>query len=462
MNQTAPSQEVVPFAEIISALSYALDLTGGVPQGHSARACIFGMRVGRELGLGNDELSALYYALLLKDAGCSTNAARMAELFGGDDRALKHEHKLTDWTRLGPKIAYGLRNAAKNQSTLKRLGKIAVLAATSERLGREMIQTRCERGADIARLLGLPEATAEAIRNLDEHWDGSGFPLSARGEAIPILGRILCFAQCVEIFNYAHGSGAAMDMIRQRSGRWFDPHLVLIGLNLAKDQALWRDMNSPSPLQVVQSLEPAETAIAADEAALDRIAHAFAKVIDAKTPYTFAHSERVAALAVGIGQAMDLDARTLTELRRAALLHDIGKLGVSNRILDKSGPLTAEEWAEVKRHPQYTYEILIRVKRFRSLAVVASSHHERLDGKGYHRGLVAEQLSKPARALVVADMAEALSAERPYRKALPWQEVTGILQKDAGVAVCLDCFGGLGDFLAATREEPYQNLSRPR
>lgn len=459
MSQLSPSSETVPFAEIISALSYALDLTGGVPQGHSARACIFGMRVGHELGLDHADLSALYYALLLKDAGCSTNAARMAELFGGDDRALKHEHKLTDWTRLGPKIAYGLRNAAKNQSTLKRLGKIAVLAATSDRLGREMIQMRCERGADIARLLGLPETTATAIRNLDEHWDGSGFPLSARGEAIPLLGRILCLAQCVEIFNYAHGSAAAMDMIRQRSGRWFDPQLVEIGLSLAKDQAVWRDMNSPSPLQVVQSLEPAETVITADEAALDRIAHAFAKVIDAKTPYTFQHSERVATLAVGIGQAINLDAKTLTELRRAALLHDIGKLGVSNSILDKSGPLTAQEWAEVKRHPQYTYEVLIRVKHFRSLAVVASSHHERLDGKGYHRGLVAEQLSKPARALVVADMAEALSAKRPYRKALPWQEVKGILQKETDMAICRDCFGGLCDFLTATHEEPYLSQS---
>ena len=169
----------------------------------------------------------------------------------------------------------------------------------------------------------------------------------------------------------------------------------------------------------------------ADDARLDLVAHAFASIVDAKSPYTGRHSEGVAAIADELAALLELDGRARATLRRAALLHDIGKLGVSNRILDKPGPLGPTEWDTVRRHPQWSMEILARVSVFGTVARIAGAHHERLDGRGYHRGLTAAQLDQPSRILAVADVAEALSAERPYRPALGADEVLEIMRRDA-------------------------------
>ena len=183
--------------------------------------------------------------------------------------------------------------------------------------------------------------------------------------------------------------------------------------------------------------------LAADETRIDLVAEAFARVIDAKSPYTYRHSEGVAAIAVDIGAALGLPPAELRELRRAALLHDIGKLGVPNTILDKPTRLDEAEWAVMKRHPAHTYEVLSRIERFRPLAAVAAAHHERIDGAGYHRGLTGAELGPPARAIAVADVAEALSADRPYRAGMPWDQVLAIMSRMAGPGLCEACFDAL-------------------
>jgi putative nucleotidyltransferase with HDIG domain len=189
--------------------------------------------------------------------------------------------------------------------------------------------------------------------------------------------------------------------------------------------------------------------LVADNARLDRVAHAFASIVDAKSPYTAHHSERVATIAVAVAALLDLDADKRKTLHRAALLHDIGKLGVSNRILDKPGPLGKTEWATIRRHPQWTMEILSRLGAFRDVARIAAAHHERLDGSGYHRGLTAEQLDQPSRILAVADVAEALSAERPYRQALGPDKVLTIMRRQANCALDPGAVAALVDVLPA-------------
>jgi HD-GYP domain-containing protein (c-di-GMP phosphodiesterase class II) len=165
---------------------------------------------------------------------------------------------------------------------------------------------------------------------------------------------------------------------------------------------------------------------------LDVIAGAFADIIDAKSPYTFSHSRNVAAYALGIAREMRLDSVIQRRVYRAGLLHDIGKLGVSNSILDKPGPLTASERTAVERHPFFTWEILSRVPAFRDFAWSAALHHERLDGSGYPWHLSGHRLDITARILCVADVYEALTAERPYRAALPWSESSRILAGGRG------------------------------
>ncbi|MEO5656566.1 MAG: HD domain-containing phosphohydrolase [Nitrospiria bacterium] len=434
-------------SEVMSALSYALDITEGQPMGHAARSCLLGMRLAMEIGVPPDRQSALFYGLLLKDAGCSSNAARMSSLFAADDRRLKRDTKTIDWSHLGHSLIYVACHALPHGSILERAVKILGIGLRGPRVAKELVEIRCERGADIARMLDFPEETAEAIRALDEHWDGRGHPRGLRGREIPLLGRIMGLAQTVEVFFTAHGAAAACAMARSRRGRRFDPDLVDALASIEPDAVFWDRMRAADPHEHVGAMEPLERAIAVDDARLDRIAQAFAKVVDAKSPWTYRHSERVAEVALGIGRILGFSQPALRDLRRAALLHDIGKLGVSNLILDKPGRLTPDERTEMCRHTGYTHDILGRVASFRGVAHLAASHHERLDGKGYHRGLAAADLSAAARVLPVADVYEALSADRPYRPALPRHQIFNLMHAEAGAGLCPRALSALEQYL---------------
>ncbi|HWE01766.1 MAG TPA: HD domain-containing phosphohydrolase [Tepidisphaeraceae bacterium] len=450
-----PSMQI-KLSEVIGALSYALDITEGQPQGHAARSCMLGMRIAREMRLPVGLSSALFYGLLLKDLGCSSNASKMCYLFGSDDRAAKRDVKTVDWARVSRSIGYIARHVSPQGSILRKAGKFVRVAMGGIKEAKELIALRCERGATIARQLQLPDDTAAAIRALDEHWDGNGHPDGLEGEEIPPLARILGLAQTAEVFIRLHGLDAAMDMARQRSETWFDPELVKIFLSLKTDSQFWEDFQQGNPRERVIAYEPEDQLLGADESSLDRIAYSFAQVIDAKSPWTFAHSEGVARISTGIADVLGFDRAKRRYIRRAALLHDIGKLGISNLILDKPGKLTSEEFTEMRKHTRYTYELLTHVTGFRQLADLAASHHERLDGKGYHRGLTADQLSTPARILAVADMYEALSAKRPYRQDLTSEEVMTILTKNVGPGICPDVFSALMTWLAESDYQPFK------
>src|SRR4051794_39437189 len=190
---------VVRLSEVIGALSYALDLTEGEPPGHAVRSCAIGMRVAEELGLDAAERSDLFYALLLKDAGCSANSAKMAALFGADDQVAKRTSKRVNWSKSLPALLWSVRTVAPGGSLRARSARLRAIKDEGQ-VTRALMRARCERGAQIARLLGFTEATAEAIRALDEHWDGHGQPRGLRGAEIPLLGRVLCLAQTAEVF----------------------------------------------------------------------------------------------------------------------------------------------------------------------------------------------------------------------------------------------------------------------
>jgi putative nucleotidyltransferase with HDIG domain len=426
---------IVALSEVLGALSYALDITEGEPPGHAVRTTAIGMRLAEQIGLGDEERSALFYALLLKDAGCSSNASRLSSLFAADDHQTKRAMKVVDWSKSGALAAYTWRSVAPGGGVVAKARQMRRITQEDE-VTREVIGTRCERGAEIARMLELPEPSAEAIRALDEHWDGSGHPMGLAGEDIPLLGRVLCLAQTVEVFTRTTGPARAMAMALKRAGRWFDPALVEALLAFRDEQAFWGPLSDPSRVPAIASWEPDDRVALADESRLDRVAEAFARVIDAKSPYTARHSEQVAHWAVAIGEQLEIDAAGRRDLRRAGLLHDIGKLAVSNRILDKPGRLDPGEFAVIREHPRHTRAILERVACFRSIVETAASHHERLDGRGYHRGLAAFDLSRPARILAVADIFEALTAERPYRAAMPAEQALDIVRSERGTGLC--------------------------
>ena len=437
----------IRLSEVLAALSRALDLTEGQALGHSVRTCMIGMRLADEIGLDEATRTALYYGLLLKDAGCSSNAARMSAMFGADDRFVKPRMKLVDWhdrVRLAVRTAF---TVGQGQSIGQRISYFLGIARTPN-MTREIMQIRCDRGAEIALGLGFPEATANTIRSLDEHWNGEGYPKGLRGEAIPLLARIANLAQVVDVFLREQGLVAAMRVARQRSGKWFDPLLVKRLTSWERDHSWWKQLDDPELAQRVIGIEPSLDPRRLAEDDLDMVARSFADIIDAKSPYTFRHSANVADFAAGIGEQLGFDADALRRLRRAGLLHDIGKLGVSNRILDKPGKLTAEERIEVERHPIFTWEILLRVPAFADFAWTAALHHEKLDGSGYPWKIDGRGLDMPARVLAVADMYEALVADRPYRAGMAPTDALGILRREAEAKLCRDAVGGLEALLA--------------
>jgi HD-GYP domain-containing protein (c-di-GMP phosphodiesterase class II) len=311
--------------------------------------------------------------------------------------------------------------------------------SANEPPGATVRSERCYRGAEIARKLGFSEATAAAIRALDEHWDGDGQPHGLRGAEIPLAGRILCLAQTVEVFHTADGRRAAYRVAHNRRGEWFDPDLVDALQSFRFDTAFWASLKEPD----VSALEPPDRTLTADESRLDQIAEGFAAVIDAKSPWTHEHSRRVCAIAAGMARLMGLDEPALRQLRRAALLHDLGKLSISNRILDKPGPLTDEERARFREHPLLAEQILGRVSSFVELAVLASAHHERLDGSGYPRGMAGDALTMPMRVLAIADVYEALISDRPYRAAHSPRDALGLMRADVPHRLDPDAFAAL-------------------
>ncbi len=438
----------VKLSEVLSALSYVLDMAEGQAAGHVLRSCFIGMKVAQRLRLSEEERSALFYALLLKDAGCSSNSSKVAALFESDDFRAKKALKTTDWSRLPNAFLYVARNVSPEGSLWSKARRFLAVGIEGPKAARNLVEIRCERGAEISRSIGFPEETARAIRALDEHWNGAGHPDGMKGEEIPLLARICGLAQTVEVFYTAYGPVGAEEIARKRRGEWFDPDLVDVFVAEARMGELWEALGEPDLARSVSLMEPADRVIMAAPEWLDLTAHAFARIIDAKSPFTFRHSEGVARAAAKIAEHVGLPEGAVRDLKRAGLLHDIGKLGISNRILDKPGPLTEDEFERVKRHPGLTCEVLTRAAPFRGIAEMAANHHEKLDGSGYHRGITGEHLAQPDRILAVADVFDALSQNRPYREAMPMEKVLEIIDEESGEKLSPESVGALMDLVS--------------
>lgn len=447
-----PSKPVA-FSELVAALTYAVDLGSSEHSGHTLRTCILGMNIGRRLFLPVEFMSELYYALLLKDVGTTSNTVQICELMGMEESLCRLALRVFDWTGLSrSQVRFVFKHAFLTEHGPKRWKRVLGLLRNRKLVWRAARQ-RAVTSELIARKFGRSDATIDGIRCVDEHWDGSGGPGGLKRDEIPLIAQICSIAQSLESLDTILGRDRAVRTIEQRSGKWFDPGIVAAAITMHESGSLWSGVEDDNLMREVLSRDPAPEGVPCDYEAFENICSAFADMIDAKSHYTFMHSQNVAVLTEAIAREMDLSEEQITELRRAALLHDIGMLGIPNSIMDKEGPLTEQQWDAVRQHPGHSHELLRRVRGFHDVARIARDHHERLDGSGYPQGLHAEEIDLPTRILSVADVYDAICSPRAYRPNLEPDSMLQIMDRLTPHQLDMDCVNALKRILAHAQEE---------
>ena len=407
-----PTETRVRLAELIAMISLGTDLGLGQPMEHAMRQSLIALRLAERLGLDENTRAVVYYVGLIAWVGCHVDAYEQAKWFG-DDMALKADAHHVDMTGL-PAKAFVVTHVGAGRGLAERARLGVKFVGGGRRAAREMIENHWLATNDLAGRLGLGAQVREGLYQTFERWDGKGVPAEAKGSEILVPARLVNLADVVEVYHRTGGVEAAVAVARERSGTQFDPALVEVFSSEAP--TLFRDIDAVTTWPAVIEAEPALGIVLSDEE-LGSALEAIADFTDLKSPWTIGHSRGVADLA-GAAATMsglsDADARLV---RRAGLVHDLGRLGVSNAIWDKRGTLTAAELERVRLHPYLTERMLASSGALASVGAIAVQHHERLDGSGYPRGLSGDAIAPAGRILAAADAYHAMTEPRPHRGA---------------------------------------------
>ena len=405
----------VRFAELLGGLSLACDLADGFPPEKVLRTALLAVEIARHHGLDDELARDAFYVSFLRYTGCTAFAHEEAHIYGaGDDIGTRSVMALADAARPLSVVGGIVRGIGAGASAVERVRAVARMLGDPAVVAKHA-HSQCETSVRFARLLGLGEAVRAALRQICERWDGKGNPQRAAGDALSMAMRLSHVADVAEIAHHRDGREACVAFVRRCAGGWLDP--ALAATFLANADELLGSLEGPSVWERCLDAEPRPFA-QASEARLDDVATLFAHMVDLKSTFTLGHSTGVADLAVRAAATAVVGSDEATLLRRAALLHDVGRACVPNSVWDKPGRLSAGEWERVRLHAYYTERIVWRAPALRELAAVAAAGHERLDGHGYHRGLPASLLPKSARLLAAADAWHAMSEPRPHRAAL--------------------------------------------
>jgi HD-GYP domain-containing protein (c-di-GMP phosphodiesterase class II) len=431
-------------AELIATLSLATDLGMGQPMEFALGVAVLGVALADRAGLGTGETADIFYLALVKHIGCTSDAFEFAGFTGGDDVAFRHRAMLWPATPKREVLRAIIRHTGEDRPPLERARLVAGMVAGGEKRPRHSVAAHCEAGGRLAERLGLSEGVLSGLRQEQERWDGTGLPDGLSGESLSTAHRFVMVAH--DALAISESGGDVVDIVRARSGTAYDPQVV----EMFEDG--WAGFESEERSDIwarALAAEPNPPLTVAD-AHIDRIALAIADFTDLKSPYLLGHSTRVAELVDAAAKSIGLSDEERATTRRAALLHDVGRTGIPNGIWDKPAPLTARETERVRLHSYYTERILARSPVLAHLALKAGSHHENLDGTGYHRGVGAGYLDRTARLLRAADCLDAMVNDRPHRPALSVAEAAAALKAevDAGrldadaVTAVLDAAGG--------------------
>jgi HD-GYP domain-containing protein (c-di-GMP phosphodiesterase class II) len=404
--------DAVRLAELVAALSLATDLGLGQPQQHIIRQTLIALRVAELEGLSDEELAAIFYVSLLAWVGCVSDAHEMGKWFG-DDMAVRADSYPVDLTGL-PMMRFMLGHVASGSSPIRRLTMIGrFLAGGSNEVERSMA-SHCEASGDLSLRLGLGPEVRDPLQQAFERWDGKGSPAKLSWAEIARIMRIVHVANDVEAWHRIAGVDAAVEMLRSRRGTEFDPDLVDTFCTHA-DELLAAINELDGWDALIDGRDGLGREVGGED--LDQVLEAFADYADIKSPFTLGHSRGVAQLAATAAATLGLPNDDVVLVRRAALVHDVGVIGVSAGILDNAGRLTEAERERIRTHPYLTARTFSKPSALAAIGQLAAMHHERLDGSGYPSGLTADALPITARVIAAADVYHALLEPRPYREA---------------------------------------------
>jgi HD-GYP domain-containing protein (c-di-GMP phosphodiesterase class II) len=445
--------ERVRAAEVVGALSLATDLGMGLPFEHGLQATIFAARLGEHLGLDVETRRHAYYACLLFHSGCTTDADLGAEIFGGS------------MTRHHLPVMYGSQRASMlgvlralpppGSSPPRAALEIARRAPKATRTLRPHITAACEVAEMLARRVGLSAPLSSLFSHVTERWDGNGPLKRAAQDEIRLPMRIVHVAQDAAVQRALGGVERAAHVVREHAGHALDPEIAaVLGANAAEILAL--DPETSAWGEALAAEPAAWLSLEGDT--IDRALAAIGDFADLASPYLAGHSSGVAGLAETTARRCRLDDDTVATVRRAASVHDIGRVATPVNVWHRPGPLTPDDWEQVRLHAYHSERVLLRSSSLAPLAPIAGAHHERLDGSGYHRGSRAAEQPQAARLLAAVDAFHAMTEPRPHRKAMSAGRAAEALAEQCR-AGCLDA-----DLVAAVLEstgQPATRIERP-
>jgi HD-GYP domain-containing protein (c-di-GMP phosphodiesterase class II) len=403
------------------------DLGFGLPPETAMRSCLIGTALAHELGVGRDDVADTFYASLLLHVGCTAFSHEAAAVMG-DELTINSAVAKTNFADPRDVLKTFIPEATRGMSPLSQVRTATFIVTRGKSFGKRHETASCEVARETARRLGLSRTLQRALYEVHEWWRGGGAPRGLKGEEIALPARIARVASDAALFDDIGGPELATDALRHRAGGMLDPSIVQVFVRNAP--ALLAEANAGDPRERILEVEP-EPAVEKDQSELPEVAAAFGDLADLKTPFTHGHSKEVARVAKAAAEGLRLDTATVSRLNVAALLHDLGRVGISNALWEKPGPLTTAEWEQVRMHPYHSERILASSRALEAIAPIAGMHHERLDGSGYHRGCRAHDIPAPTRVLAAADAFQAMTQARPYRDPLTREQAAAELVRDS-------------------------------
>ncbi|HEY3895454.1 MAG TPA: HD domain-containing phosphohydrolase [Pseudonocardiaceae bacterium] len=448
-------EQPLRLAEVVGVLSLASDLAMGEPLEHGLRTTLIATRLAVAMALPEAQRADVFYVALLHYAGCTAEGHIDAQFFG--DEMAARPHMLA--AMLGPRwglVGTAFRVIYPGLPLPKRVAMLARSAWGGLEEFRRWAASHCEIAQLLGDRMGLRAEVRQGLGHLYERYDGKGMPGKLRGDDVPLVVRVMQVAQDAEIAWQCGGKAEACRVVSSRAGSGLDPAVSATFLGVVDELCEGLDASTVWP--DVLDAEPGERPTVPE----DQVEHCLSVVADfadLKSFYTLGHSRGVAALAGAAAAGCGLTPAEVTAVRRAGLVHDLGRVSVSARVWAKPGPLSRDEWEQVRLHAYYTERVLDVVAPLRPLGRLAGLHHERCDGSGYHRCERTAQLPVTARILAAADVYHAMTESRPHRPALSDAMAAAELRQEAAagrlypeaVTAVLDAGGHRGEQAPAAR-----------